>query len=174
MLRARLAASLAFNLAIALWVLHDARARRARKPLFAAVLALLWGPLGLGFWASERPLATREWRRGGTGWTLAKGFLTGWVAMLPAIVVLAVPAMQDRVGVPDSLARQYGVARAALLAALVLWGAPALLAVGLGWATRTATREPGSALTPGTSLPMPLAAGIAGAAALLCAWLMTR
>ena len=60
MLRLRLATNLLFNLLLAVWVFHDARTRRARKPLFASVLTLLWGPLGLGFWASDRPLAAAK------------------------------------------------------------------------------------------------------------------
>src|SRR5262245_45461015 len=46
MLRLRLAANLLFNLLLAGWVYYDARTRGARKPLFAAGLTLLWGPLG--------------------------------------------------------------------------------------------------------------------------------
>ena len=88
MLRTRLLTSLAFNLAIALWVFHDARARRARKPAFAAVLALVWGPLGLGLWMSDRPLRQGERRRVGAA-AIAGGFLMGWVALLPATFVLA-------------------------------------------------------------------------------------
>ena len=52
---------------IALWVFHDARARGARKPRFAAVLALVWGPLGLGLWVSDRPLRQGEQRRAAPG-----------------------------------------------------------------------------------------------------------
>ena len=89
MLRTRLLTSLVFNLVVALWVLHDARARGAQKPVFAAVLALMWGPLGLGLWESDRPLRQREQRRGGAGSNLARGFLIGWVALLPAMFVLA-------------------------------------------------------------------------------------
>ena len=174
MLRARLAASLAFNVVLAVWVLHDARARRARKPLFAAALALLWGPLGLGFWASERPLRAEESRRGGTAWTFAKGFLAGWAAMLPAVFVLSAAAMRDRAGVAGSLAQQHGVTAASVLATLLLWGAPAVLALGIGSSMRTRTREPGSPLTPGASVGMPVAAALAGLAALACAWGMTR
>ena len=74
MLRLRLAATLLFNVLLAVWLYYDARTRGARKPLFAAGLTLLWGPLGLGFWASDRPLADGERRAGGAGWTMAKLF----------------------------------------------------------------------------------------------------
>ncbi len=57
MLRLRLAANLLFTLLLAVWVYYDARTRGARKPVFAASLTVFWGPLGLGFWASDRPLA---------------------------------------------------------------------------------------------------------------------
>src|SRR6187401_946181 len=74
MLRLRLAATLLSSVLLAVWVYYDARTRGARKPLFAAGLTLLWGPLGLGFWASDRPLADGERRAGGAGWTMAKLF----------------------------------------------------------------------------------------------------
>ncbi len=174
MIRARLAASLAFNVILALWVLSDARARRARKPLFAAALALLWGPLGLGFWLSDRPLAAGERRTGGAGWTFARGFLLGWTAMLPAIVVFAHAAMTDRVNVAGSVAGRLGAVPAALLAAVMLWGIPALLAVTIG----RAVRQPGSGsatapAAPARGVPAAAAAAAGGLASLVCALLMT-
>lgn len=174
MLRARLAASLAFNIVLAIWVLLDARTRRARKPLFAAALALLWGPLGLGFWLSDRPLAAGERRTGGAGWTFALGFLLGWAAMLPAIVVLAHAAMADRVNVAGSVAERLGALPAALLATLMLWGIPALLAVAIGRAVRQAGSGPStSPAAPARSVPATAAAAAAGLASLACALLMT-
>ncbi|HEX7085062.1 MAG TPA: hypothetical protein VF198_01760 [Vicinamibacterales bacterium] len=174
MIRARLAASLAFNVVLALWILLDARARQARKPLFAAALGLLWGPLGLGFWLSDRPLAAHERRTGGGGWTFALGFLLGWTAMLPAIVVLAHAAMADRVNVAGSVAGRLGALPAALLAAMMLWGIPALLAVAIG----RAVRRPGSESTtspaaPARGVPATAAAAAAGLASLIGALLMT-
>lgn len=175
MLRARLLTSLVFNLVLAVWVLRDARARTARKPGFAAVLALMWGPLGLGFWQSDRPLRLGEARRGGTAWSVASGFLAGWVALLPAVVVLALPAMRDRAAVPGSLGQQFGVVPATALVIAMLWGAPALLAIALGLAGRRATSvEQGTSAVPGASLPSWMAAALAGLAALLTALAMTR
>jgi hypothetical protein len=173
MLRARLATSLVFNLVLALWVLADARTRRAPKPLFAAVLALLWGPLGLGFWLSERPLAAGESRRGGGGWTFARGFLLGWTAMLPAVAVLVRAAMADRIGVAGSLPQQLGLLPASLLVTLAAWGAPALLAVGIGWMLRRPQDDAGPRAAPARGMPPAWAAAAAGAAALACALLMT-
>ena len=172
MLRARLAASLAFNLVLAVWVLADARTRRAPKPLFAAVLALLWGPLGLGFWLSERPLAAGESRRGGGGWTFARGFLIGWTAMLPAILVLVRAAMADRTSVAGSLPQALGLLPASLLVALAAWGVPALLAFGIGRMLRGPQEEGAQRDAPAPGLPAVGAAGAAGVAALACALLM--
>ena len=174
MLRARLLTSLVFNLVLAVWVLLDARARTARKPGFAAVLALMWGPLGLGFWQSDRPLRLGEARRGGTAWSVASGFLAGWVAMLPAVFVLALPVMRDRAAVPGSLGQQFGVLTATVLAVAMLWGAPALLAVALGLAGRRPQVEQGTSAVPGASLPSWMAAALAGLAALVTALAMTR
>ena len=169
MLRARLLTSLVFNLAIAAWVLADARSRRARKPGFASVLALLWGPLGLGFWESDRSLAFGETRVGGTASAIARGFVRGWVAMLPAIAVLAFEAIEHRAAVPGSLGRQIGLVPATAVALSIAWGAPALLAVLLGAAAKTSVVERGtSASRPGPLSPN-LAAALAGVLALVSA-----
>jgi hypothetical protein len=172
MLRIRLLTSLVFNLVVALWVLHDAIARRARKPGFAAVLALVWGPLGLGLWESDRPLRQGEQRRGGPGSNLARGFLIGWIALLPAMFVLALQVTEHRAAVPGSLGRQLGIVPAAALTTSMFWGGPAVLAVILGGFARGPTIEHGSSATPAASLPSWLAATLAGAAALVCALLM--
>ena len=131
MLRTRLLTSLAFNLAIAVWVFHDARARRARKPGFAAVLALVWGPLGLGLWMSDRPLRQDEQRRGGAA-AIARGFLIGWAALLPAMFVLAMQVAEHRAAVPGSLGRQIGILPATAVVTSMFWGGPALLALVFG------------------------------------------
>jgi len=169
MLRTRLLASLVFNLVIALWVFHDARLRRAPKPLFAAVLALLWGPLGLGLWESDRPLRQDEQRRGGPGRNLARGFLIGWIALLPAMFVLALQATEHRAAVPGTLGRQLGIVPAAALTTSMFWSGPAVLAVILGGFARRPTIEHGTSATPAASLPSWVAAALAGAAALACA-----
>ena len=172
MLRTRLLTSLVFNLAIALWVLHDATARGAQKPRFAAALALLWGPLGLGLWESDRPLRQGEQRRGGAGSHLARGFLIGWVGLLPAIFVLALQVTEHRAAVPGSLGRQWGIVPAAALTTSMFWGGPALLAAMLGWFGRRPTIEHGTSAVPAASLPSWLAATLAGTAALICALAM--
>jgi hypothetical protein len=130
MLRARLATNLLFNLLLALWVLHDARTRRAPKPLFASALTLLWGPLGLGLWASDRPLAAGE-VRDGTAKTIARTFLVAWTVLIPAIFVLVVPDMLDRSAVPGSFPRRLGVTPASAIATLAIWTAPAFVALAL-------------------------------------------
>ena len=172
MLRTRLLVSVVFNLVIALWVFNDARLRRAPRPLFAAVLALMWGPLGLGLWESDRPLREGEQRRGGVGSNLARGFLIGWVALLPAMFVLALQVTVHRAAVPGSLGRQVGIVPAAALTTSVFWGGPAVLALILGWFGRRPTIEHGTLAAPAASLPSWLAATLAGAAALACALLM--
>ena len=171
MLRTRLLTSLAFNLAIALWVFHDARARRARKPVFAAALALVWGPLGLGLWMSDRPLRQGE-RRGAGAAAIAGGFLIGWLALLPAMFVLAMQVAEHRAAVPGSLGRQIGVLPATAVVTSMFWGGPALLALAFGHFARPATVEHGTAATHAASLPSWVAAWAAGAAALACALLM--
>jgi hypothetical protein len=165
MFRARVLTSLAFNLVIALWVLHDARARRARKPAFAAALGLLWGPLGLGFWESDRPLRAGEIRQGGTAWQVAVGFLRGWIALLPAIIVLAAPVVANRAAVPGSLGREAGLVPATVIVLAAFWGGPALVALMLGALGRRRVAELGSSATPGASVSASVAAGLAGAAA---------
>ena len=164
MLRTRLLTTLVFNLVVALWVYHDARARGARKPAFAAVLGLLWGPLGLGLWESDRPLRPGETRRGGTAAVIARGFLRGWVAMLPAMCVLAMQVVEHRAAVPGSLGRQIGILSATAVAASMFWGGPAALALVFGWLSRTSAVEHGSR-RPAASLPLTLAAALAGVAA---------
>jgi hypothetical protein len=174
MLRIRLLTSLVFNLVVALWVLHDAIARRARKPWFAAVLALMWGPLGLGLWESDRPLRQGEQRRGGPGSNLARGFLIGWIALLPAMFVLALQATEHRSAVPGSLGRQLGIVPAAALTTSMFWCGPAVLAVILGGFARRPTIEHGSSAAPAASLPSWLAAALGGAAALAFVLAMSK
>ena len=171
MLRARLAVNAIFNLVLALWVWHDARTRGARKPGFAALMTALWGPLGLGFWASDRPLATGERRSGGTGWTLARGLAMAWAALLPAIVTLLIPEVRDRAAVPGSFGATAGLPEATAVATLLVWGAPLALFVTVGWMVRRPlTVESGdSSVTPGRP-SLPVAVALAAMAAWLYAW----
>jgi hypothetical protein len=169
MLRTRLLTSLAFNVVVAVWVFQDARARGARKPLFAAVLALVWGPLGMGLWLSDRPLRQREERYGSAGRNIALGFLTGWVALLPAMLMLAMQVVEHRAAVPGSLGRQIGILPATVVVTSMFWVGPAVLAVLLGRFGRPCSVEHGTASTQTPSLPSWAAAGLAGAAALVVA-----
>ena len=172
MLRARLLTSLAFNLVVALWVFHDARARQAPKPLFAAVLALVWGPLGLGLWESDRPLRRGEGRPGRVAASIARGFLVGWAALLPAMAMLALQLVEHRAAVPGSLGRQIGILPATGVVTSMMWGGPAVLSLLLGSLDRRSPLEP-APTAPAASLPSWAAAALAGAAALGCA-LLTR
>jgi len=154
MLRQRLAATLLFNVLLAGWVYYDARARGARKPLFAAGLTLVWGPLGLGFWASDRPLADGERRAGGAGWTMARTFAIAWTVLLPTIVALVVPDIRARSVVPGSLGGRFGVPLASSLVSLAIWLPPLATALGLGAMMRA--RGPAEAGRPGVAPAKPL------------------
>jgi hypothetical protein len=174
MLRARLATNLLFNTLLAIWVLHDARVRRGRKPLFAAALTLLWGPLGLGLWASDRPLARGEARQG-TAHEIARTFLLAWTVLIPAIFVLALPDMMDRSAVPGSFPRQVGVRVASAIVTAVIWAGPALIAFVLGRvAGATPVRESGQAAITVARPTIEVACLLAGAVALVFAFAITR
>ena len=172
-MRARLLTSLVFNLCIAVWVLADARARGARKPAFAAVLALMWGPLGLGFWEADRPLAAGETRSGGAA-AFARGFLRAWAAMLPAVAVLVHAALEHRAAVPGSLGRDIGLVPATGVVLSMAWGLPALLAVVLGRLARTGLVERGTPAVAAGPASATIAAALAGVAALAAAIVLTR
>jgi len=174
MLRARLATNLLFNVVLALWVLHDARTRHARKPVFASALTLLWGPLGLGLWASDRPLAAGETRQG-TPRTIARTFLLAWTVLVPAIFVLVVPDMLDRAAVPGSFPRRVGVVTASAIVTLAIWLGPAVVALLLGsMAGGPGTAESGRSDVAAARPPLPAACVLGGIAALVFALLITR
>jgi hypothetical protein len=173
MLRVRLATNLLFNVLLAIWVLHDARTRRARKPLFAAALTLLWGPLGLGLWASDRPLAPSE-SRPGTGRTIARTFVLGWTAMLPALYVLLLPEMADRAAVPGSVPQRLGIAQAAGVIALGIWAGPAVIAWVLGSLGSAVPAEQGTGDVRRAMPPLGWAVALAGLAALAFAFALSR
>lgn len=161
MLRLRIATSLLFNVLLALWVLHDARSRRARKPLFASFLTLLWGPLGLAFWISDRPLATTDERRGGTAWVMARTFVLSVSALVPAGFLLVAGAIQDRSPVPGSLGATLGIVPASLLVTAAGWIVLAGLALVLGRLLRNA-----AIVERGTSAVKPAAPGLGAALAI--------
>ena len=174
MLRARLATSLLFNVLLAVWVLHDARTRRGRKPLFASVLTLLWGPLGLGLWASDRPLARGEARQG-TAATMARTFLIAWTVAAPATFVLLLPEMLDRSAVPGAFARRVGVTPAAVIVTVAIWVGPAGIAALFGSRDRSrTTNEVGRTETVAARPSLEWACVAAGVLALACAWWLTR
>ncbi len=114
-------------------------AARDRKPLFASLLTLLWGPLGLAFWVSDRPLATTDARRGGTAWVMAQTFVMAISALVPATFLLIAGAIRDRLAVPGSLGATVGVLPAALIVTAAGW---ALLA-GLAFVIGRLSRNPG-------------------------------
>jgi hypothetical protein len=171
MLRARLFANLLFNLLLAVWVLRDARTRRARKPAFAAFLAFLWGPLGVAFWASERPLAMGERRAGGRGWVMARSFLLAWSSLVPATFALVVPDIRERAAVPGSLGATLGITTASILVTLAIWAGPAALAGILGAVVRRPAQvETGTTAVTAGWPPLGAALATAAAAAALFAW----
>jgi hypothetical protein len=170
MLRVRLATNLLFNLVLAIWVFHDARTRRARKPLFASLLTLLWGPLGMAFWASDRPLASIDERRGGTAWVMARTFVMAITALVPAAFLLIASVVRDRSAVPGSLGATIGVVPAALIVTAMGWALLAGLAITLGRLSRNpGSVERGSAAVKRSSLSLGGALAIAGAAAFVLA-----
>ena len=169
-MRVRLATNLLFNLVLAIWVFHDARTRRARKPLFASLLTLLWGPLGVAFWASDRPLASIDERRGGTAWVMARTFVMAITALVPAAYVLITSVIRDRSAVPGSLGATIGVVPAALIVTATGWVLLAGLAITLGGLSRNpGSIERGSAAVKRSSLSLGGALAIAGVAAFVLA-----
>lgn len=165
MLGGRLATNLIFNLVIAIWIWHDARRRRAAKPLFAAVLGLLWGPFGMAFWAAERPLVAGERRSGGTPWIMARTFALAWTALAPALFLLVLPAVEERSAVPGSLGRTAGVIPAALIVTLGFWALPTTLALLVGRALRSPEVRTGTTPAPAARIPMGAALVLAGTVA---------
>jgi hypothetical protein len=166
MLRVRLATNLLFNLLLAVWVFHDARTRHARKPLFASLLTLLWGPLGVAFWVSDRPLAAADERRGGTAWVMARTFVMAVSALVPATLLLVTGFIRDRSAVPGSLGATLGVVPAALMVTATAWLLLAALALALGRLSRNRTIvEHGTSAVKSASPGLGAALIIAGAAA---------
>jgi hypothetical protein len=170
MLRLRLATNLLFDLLLAVWVFYDARTRRARKPLFASLLTVLWGPLGVAFWVSDRPLAATEERRGGTGWVMARTFVMAASALVPAAFLLVAGGIRDRSAVPGSMGAAIGVAPASLVVTAGGWALLASLALTLGALTRnTNFVERGTSAVRPASPRLGVALVIAAAAAFVFA-----
>ena len=175
MLRVRLVTNLLFNLVLAIWVFLDARSRHARKPLFASLLTLLWGPLGVAFWASERPLATTDARRGGAAWVMAQTFVMAISALVPAAFLLIAGAIRDRSAVPGSLGATVGVLPAALMVTAAGWALVAGLAIVIGRLSRNpGVVERGTSAVKPASLSLGAALAAAGAAAFAFALAASR
>ena len=169
MLGLRLATNVLFNLMIALWVWHDALRRRAPKPLFAALLALMWGPLGIAFWAAERPLRPGERRTGGTPWVMGTTFALAWTALAPTIFVLVLPAVTEGAAVPGSDGRTIGILPATALVALGVWAGPTAFALGVARVRRTRHVQIGTTVTPASSIPLGAALAVAAVVAFVFA-----
>lgn len=165
MIGLRLATNGLFNLVIALWVWHDAWRRRAPKPLFAAVLALMWGPLGMAFWAAERPLRPGERRAGGTSWVMGTTFALAWTALAPTLFLLVLPAVTERAAVPGSFGRTIGILPATTIVTLGLWALPTAFALGVARLLRTRQVQTGTTVTPASSIPLGIALTLAAAVA---------
>jgi hypothetical protein len=151
-----------FNLLGALWILADAKARRADKPLFAALAMLLLGPLWLAFYMSDRPLLHNERRTGGFGWTWTRNFAIAWTA---SIVPWLVPAALQMT------ARDAAPAIATVLTLLTFLLAPIAVASAIGYTIRRADEiEPGGPAPARTHVPL---AAVSALAAMLTLLLLT-
>ncbi len=58
--------------------------------------------------------------------------------------VLALQAVEHRAAVPGSLGRQIGILPASAVVNSIVWGGPAVLALILGWLSRTSDEEHGT------------------------------
>jgi hypothetical protein len=136
-----------FNTLGALWIYADARARRADKPLFAALAMLLLGPLWLAFYMTDRPLRADERRHGGFGWNWIRNFAIAWTAGMapwfsPAILIV--------------LARDPTTsATPAFMSPLIVWLVPIAATTAIGYAIRRPDQtEPGGPAPARTRVPL--------------------
>jgi hypothetical protein len=163
-----LIASFTFNTLGALWIYADARARRADKPLFAALAMVTLGPLWLAFYMTDRPLHAGERRRGGFGWTWTRNFCLAWTASLA-------PWLGAAMLRPPAMFPPTRPATTTILFMLIAWLAPVLAATAIG---ALIGRPDATANETGVSAPartpVPLAAVAALAGALTCGmvWLL--
>jgi hypothetical protein len=155
------------------WIYADARARRAEKPLFAALAVLLLGPLWLAFYLTDRPLCAHERRR-------ASGFATNLIANL---TIAWTAAMTPWLGVAAFAIARGDVSAAGrrLLFAAAGWLTPIAIALIAGYFLRRpdeateaakAEAEPAEARRAPARTPIPLAAVSALAAILTFTILM--
>ncbi len=95
-------------------------------------------------WGSGSPTgrcAQGEQRRGGAAASIARGFLIGWVALLPAMFVLAMHVRRaPRRGARQPRAPDRDSAATAVVTSM-FWGGPAVLALVLGWLGRASQRR---------------------------------
>jgi hypothetical protein len=167
MVKHRLLTSLVFNAAAALWVWHDARRRRARKPTFAAALTLMWGPLGLAFYVADRPLVAGETRPWGTAWTMSAVLAAGIVALIPAMFVLVLQSMEQKVRVAGSLAAAIGPVPAAFTITIGACLSAVAVALGAGyWMRQPSTLH----LPPAQRRGVPLTWALVAGGSLACAY----
>jgi hypothetical protein len=137
-----------FNTLAALWIFADAKARRAEKPLFAALAMLLLGPLWLAYYMTDRPQRADERRAGGFGWNWTRNFAIAWTAgtatwLGPAAYTLA------RTGA--------AAATKSIGLLLAMWLVPVAVAVGIGYLIRHPETRDSSKPAPARAR-LPLAA----------------
>jgi hypothetical protein len=129
-----LIASGTFNTLGALWIFADARARGARKPLFAALAMLLLGPLWLAFYMTDRPLRAHERRSGGFGFTWTRHFATAWTASL--VPWLAAFIFLFAAELPTGSAGSASLVVVDPRFPLALWLVPVAAAIAIGYGIR--------------------------------------
>jgi len=160
-----LIASGTFNTLGALWIFADARARRAQKPLFAALAMLLLGPLWLAFYMSDRPLRANERRSGGFGFTWTRNFAIAWTASLIPLLAVFIFLLTD-----ESSSR---IAAGRGWAFLIIWLAPSIVAIAIGYGIRRPDAiDAGGSAPARTRIPLAIVPLLAGCLtfALLTIW----
>lgn len=145
--------SYTFDLLAAVWIYADAKARRADKPLFAALAVLLLGPLWLAFYLTDRPLRADEQRTGGFSWNLIRNLTIAWsAAMMPW---LGVAAFSIARGEPTAALRRLTFTAAG-------WLAPVVAALIVGYFVRNANAvERGGPAPARTRIPLAAVSTIA-------------
>jgi hypothetical protein len=117
-----------FSIVAAIWIYLDATARRADKPLFAALATLLLGPLWLAFYMTDRPLCADERRSGGFAWNLIVNLTIAWTAASAPWLGVAAFAIA-RGDAPGALRRMTFAAAG--------WLTPIAIALLIGYFVRT-------------------------------------
>jgi hypothetical protein len=162
-----LLASGTFNILGALWIFADARARHARKPLFAALAMLLLGPLWLAFYMSDRPLRANERRSGGFGFSWTRNFAIAWTASLTpwlAIIAFLIADIPVPPGRPAAVMGGFF---------FIAWFVPIIVAAAIGYGIRRADAiDVGGSAPARTPIPLAVVSLLAGCLtfALLTIW----